>query len=729
MFRTQGWKIQSPESRTPGLRQLFAASAVLPLIALLPGALSAQEPADTVLLNPIDVSVLRSPIAENSAPFAVSALTEEDMQRGRGGIFLEEALQGLPGVQIQNRFNPAIGERVMIRGFGARAQFGLRDFRIVVDGIPATLPDGQASLDHLDIASLGRVEVLRGPSSALFGNAGGGVLSFTTREASSRPLEIEVDGASGSFGLTRGQLSLSGTSGTTSYLISGYTVSGDGFRTVQESSPRYDTLSAYGGFERMGANARLTRPVLGGTFSITANVLDLGAENPGSIPVVFDPYRGVHDTYLRFRTRKDISQQQAGVQWTGALGESEYNGTFSIYGVRRSVYNPLPFDLVDLNRRAGGARVDLSRSFATGLGAFEVHAGGDLDLQSDTRLEFGNEGGAPPVGEDAALNQDEKVRGIGTFLQGRLNFAGGSTIIAGLRYDNHRFEAVDHIPVSPENPDDSGVRTMDAFSPSIGANIPLTPVINLFGSVSTVFTTPTTSELSNQETSPGGFNPNLDPMTGRSIEVGVRARMGATTTFEVATFQTNLSNELVAFEVEGSPGLSYFRNAGESRHRGVEATVSTGSRNGFFRGDLTYTYTDARFESYMLGGDELGGNRVPGISPRRIQGLFRIHPTLPIGNAFVELVGTAMDDVPTNDRNTASAPAYELVDLRLGVDGVQVGGTTLSPWVAVTNLLDEEYIASVAVNAAGPPNAQRYFEPGPPRAFQVGVRAMWNGGE
>jgi iron complex outermembrane receptor protein len=191
------------------------------------------------------------------------------MRRGRSGVFLEEALQGLPGVQIQNRYNPAVGERVMIRGFGARAQFGLRDFRIVVDGIPATLPDGQASLDHLDIASLGRVEVLRGPSSALFGNAGGGVLSFTTRSASERPLEIEADGASGSFGLMRGQATVSGTVGETGYLISAYSIQGDGYRTVLESSLRYDTLTSYGAFEKMGANARIVRPALGdGKFSI-----------------------------------------------------------------------------------------------------------------------------------------------------------------------------------------------------------------------------------------------------------------------------------------------------------------------------------------------------------------------------------------------------------------------------------------------------------------------------
>jgi iron complex outermembrane receptor protein len=266
---------------------------------------------------------------------------------------------------------------------------------------------------------------------------------------------------------------------------------------------------------------------------------------------------------------------------------------------------------------------------------------------------------------------------------------------------------------------------MDAFSPSIGLDLPVTEQVNLFGSMSTVFTTPTTSELSNQESSPGGFNPDLDPMTGRSFEVGVRAQLGATAALEVAAYQTNLENELIPFEVDGSPGINYFRNAGESRHRGIETTLSAGTRSGFFRGDLTYTYTDARFERYVLGANDLSGNRVPGIAPRRIQGILRISPTLPFSDAFIEIVATAMDDVPTNDRNTAAAPAYELVDLRIGLDGFSAGGIFLSPWAAMTNALDEDYIASVAVNAAG----SRFFEPGPPRAFQLGVRARWGTGD
>ncbi|MSR22394.1 MAG: Plug domain-containing protein [Gemmatimonadetes bacterium] len=216
------------KSRRAGVVGLAAAPAlaILGLLAALPSqaaaAVQQAQPADTIVLAPIQVTVLRTPFMNDNAPFAVSVLRGEELHRGRSGVFIEEALQGLPGVQVQNRFNPAVGERIMIRGLGARAQFGLRGFRVIVDGIPATLPDGQSYLGHLDIGSLGRVEVLRGPASALYGNAGGGVIFLSTRVPSAGPFEVDVEAVGGSDGLMRGQLTGSGTVQGTEYLISAY---------------------------------------------------------------------------------------------------------------------------------------------------------------------------------------------------------------------------------------------------------------------------------------------------------------------------------------------------------------------------------------------------------------------------------------------------------------------------------------------------------------------------
>ena len=696
-----------------------------------------QRPDSVIALEPIEVTVLRTPFMQNAAPLAVSVMTERELQRGRSGFFLEEALQGLPGVQVQNRYNPAVGERIAIRGFGARAQFGLRGIRVVVDGIPATLPDGQSSIDHLDLGSLARVEAIRGPASALYGNAAGGVLSFTSREAPATPFNVDVMGVGGSDGLWRGALTASGTTGETGYLITFSGQTWDGYRTIASTParPRADTLCAagadagdvdgrtgcYGASDRLGLNARVTTPLAGGELSFTANVMDLDAESPGSKTSIPDDYREINDLYLRFRTGKTLTQQQGGLRWNGALGGSLV-GDFSAYGVHRTINNPIPFDIIDLKRKGGGARASLSQTIATGAGDFQWLFGGEYDLQNDERAETATEFGTglPAPGAQPFLDQDEDVRSVGTFLQATLELPSGAVLLAGVRYDSHEFTAADNVPVAPGNADDSGTRTMDALAPSIGLSVPVGQSVNLFGSFGTVFNTPTTSELGNQATDAGGFNPDLDPMTGESYEVGIRGNVGSSAAFELTTYQTNLKDELVAFEVPSDPGVTYFRNSGKSRHRGFEATLSAANRSGLLSGDVTYTLVDALFVEFAADGNDFAGNRVPGVARDRVQARLRVTPNM----WWAEVVGSYVSRVQANDANTSGARSYKLVDVRVGLDEVAVGGIDVSPWVAMVNVFDEDYNASVAVNAFG----GRFFEPGPTRSFQIGMRARFGGG-
>ena len=421
------------KNRSPGKPRPIAMIILVAMIALTPpsgvfAAPAASAPllpqqSDTIPLAPVEVQVLRTPISQSASPLPVSALTGRDLQRGRSGFFLGDALQLLPGVQVQNRFNPAVGERVAIRGFGARAQFGLRGIRVVVDGIPATLPDGQSSLDHLDIGSLSRVEALRGPASALFGNAAGGVLSFTTRPPATTPFDTEVMGVTGSDGLWRGQVTASGTVDETGYLV---TVSGqrwNGYRTIAAGSPRIDTLGTnYGGSDRLGFNARVTTPLAGGQLSLTANALDLDAENAGSKKDDADVlFREINDLYLRFRTGKTLKQQQAGVRWAGPLGGA-LEADFSAYGVHRTINNPIPFDVIDLARKGGGVRAQLGSTVAAGSGEFNWLGGFEYNLQNDDRSEIsrGCGTGQPAAGATPFLDQAEDVRSASLFFQGTL---------------------------------------------------------------------------------------------------------------------------------------------------------------------------------------------------------------------------------------------------------------------------------------------------------------------
>ncbi len=662
---------------------------------------------DTIPLEPVEVTVLRVRTPLSAAPMAVSVREEEALRSARSGTFLEEALQGLPGVQVQNRFNPAVGERVSIRGFGARAQFGVRGVRVMVDGIPATLPDGQSTLEHIDLGSIGRVEALRGPASALFGNASGGVLSFHTTPPATESVKTEAELVVGSHGHRKGQLTGSGTVGETGYLVSLSRLAWDGYRT----DPGSDTQATYGAADRLGLNARAIRPLGGGELSVTLNLMDLDAENPGSLPAEMrdDEDRPAWGFNIVQGASKEVRQGQVGTRWMGQGGGMDWD--LSLFAVRRDVVNPIPSHIIDLSRDAGGVRLQTGRLESTRWGPLRWYAGLEAELQQDGRLNFGNEQGQRG---DLTLDQNERVRSLGVFAQGVIPLPLEGELMVGLRHDRHDFRARDRFPRDEGEPSGTGQRGMDALSPSVGGHLPLSDRVDLFASVGTVFETPSTTELANRPGGAGGFNPELEPQRGTSGEVGLRGRFGLNSSWEVTAYRTHLRNELVPFEVPDAPGRTFFRNAGSSRYQGAELTVTMDLPELPVQGNLTYTWTDGRFRSFELDGDALDGNRVPGLAPHRGRAAVRWTPA----SFFGELSAGYSHRVPVNDDNSEFAPSHTLVELRGGVRNLALGEVTLEPWLAVTNLLDRSHITSVTVNAFG----GRFYEPGPGRSLQLGLR-------
>ena len=133
-----------------------------------------QVPSDPGALEEIVVQAMRMDRSFQRIPAAVSVVGRDEIQLGHQQLGLDESLTKVPGLFMQNRYNFAQDLRVSIRGFGARSNFGIRGIKILVDGIPETLPDGQGQVDSIDLGAVEQIEVIRGPSSTLYGNASGG---------------------------------------------------------------------------------------------------------------------------------------------------------------------------------------------------------------------------------------------------------------------------------------------------------------------------------------------------------------------------------------------------------------------------------------------------------------------------------------------------------------------------------------------------------------------------
>ena len=703
------------------MNRLLVVTLALCLVST-PLAAQSQE-ADTVPtfnLDSLVVSVLGTPVRFGASPFPVSVVGQRELRAGKTGMFLEEALRSLPGVQVQNRFNYAVGERVSIRGFGSRAQFGVRGIHVVVDGIPATLPDGQSTLDHVDIASLGRVEALRGPASAMYGNASGGVLRFESEIPAQTDIREEVTVVGGSNGLLRLQSTTTGTVGQAAYLVSLNRMDYDGYR-------QFGTGEAYGGAERMHINGRLEQPMAGGQLGITVNHMDLDAENPGSL--TRDAFNlnpdSIVPTYQIFRTGKEVQQSQLGLTWEGSVGS--YRTEAAVYGLTRDFSNPLPSDVVDLDRRAAGVRLTLGRSVGSDEMELDLLVGGEYDFMDDDRREYTNNGGRP---ETLTLNQTERVKGSGGFVQAALTLQERVSIIGALRYDHVHYGVDDLVRTASGAPDDaSGSRDMNKMSPTVGVNVEITPALGVFANFATSFETPTTVELGNRASGSGGFNPDLDPMTGRTIEGGLRGSYEDRVSYEASVFQTKLENELIAYE--NADQLTYYQNAGKTKRTGVEGIVRARLVE-FATAQVSYSRTIAEFEEYVdLNANDFSGMKVPGLAPQQLQGSLRLSQ----GPWYLELGADYTDEVPVNDRNclvalvAGACPAaadgssqngftdgYTLFNARVGGTAIQVGPFEISPFAGLSNLTDERYVSSVTVNAFG----GRFYEPGPGRAFYLG---------
>jgi iron complex outermembrane recepter protein len=679
------------------MRRVFLWLAALSVSAPLTVPLGAQDPSvgtDTIPLPAVVVTVLRSPLEAGSIPYVVAVNDVVRIQRGQPGAALDEALRGIPGVQVDNRFNAAVGERISIRGFGARTQFGVRGIRVVVDGIPATLPDGQTSLGHVDPGTLWRAEVIRGPAAALYGNSAGGVIQFETTAPPPQPLRQHVRLVSGSDGMIRLHSSTGGTRDGTSYILNVSRFESQGFR--EHSAARSTWVGG-----------RIGHRTPSGELRLVFTGVDSDAENPGSLslPLLEADRTRAFANNVTQRTGKASREGQAGLSWVREFGPGTIET--AAYALRRSVTNPIPTAIIELDRTALGIRSILRGGEHSDR--FRWAAGIEADRQRDDRVNRSNQAGDPgPV----RLDQLERVRNVAGFVQLSAEPADRLTLLAGLRLDHFVFRVRDRF-VDETDPDDSGSRTMAALSPSAGLSVEVLDRTHMYANIGSSFETPTTTELANRPDGAGGFNPTLEPQRALSFEAGLKGRVADRLTYQTAVYRARVRDALIPFEVPEAAGRQFYRNAGSTVHRGVEGAATLAILQGL-RAEAAYTFTDARFERYVVGERTFDGNRVPGVAPHRLEATAIWEGG---GGFHLTTEGRYLSAIPADDANAARSPAYFLLDVRSGFDGLVVARSSFSPFVGVTNLLDTEYNASVTANAFG----ARFFEPGPGRSLHVGL--------
>lgn len=605
---------------------------------------------------------------------------------------------------MQNRYNFAQDLRISIRGAGARAPFGIRGVQILVDDIPATLPDGQASVDAVDLDTIARMEVLRGPSSSLYGNASGGVVDITTEDGPPVPY-VETRSKLGSYGFSKQTLKGGGQQSRVNYFGSASHLDYTGYRDHSAT-------------QATKVNGKLHYDLDGDDrFTFVVGAVDSPrADDPGALTAeqVAADRRRASPGNLQFNAGEALEEQRLGgvYETRPARGhELRLRG----YSVWRDFGNRLPFTdggIVEFDRlfNGGGALYTYDGDLG-GLGN-RVLSGIDLERQRDDRRRYDNLNGArgPLV-----FDQVETVSNLGAYVQNETDVTDRLTVTIGLRFDRIRFEIDDaHFA---DGVDDSGSRTMDELSPKAGLTYRLTPAFIPYANISRSFETPTTTELA--LCTGGGLSDSLDPQTATNYEIGASGQPAPGLRYSVALFSIEGSDEIVPLGCPGQPGRDFFVNAGKTRRNGFEAGIEVDLAKGL-AGRFAYTYSDFEFDRFSTGGETFDGNVIPGVPKHTAYGeLTYRHPSGLFAGVDVQFA----DDLYADNANSVSSDAYTVANVRTGWTR-HVEGWEITAFGGVNNMFDELYNSNVRINAFG----GRYFEPAPDRNYYGGIQVRYNFG-
>ena len=705
---------------------------LVPMLAPLLVPLNAWGQAATgiapTVLAPVVVTATRTEAAGFDVPASIDRVDVAGGREGKAQVSLSEVLGGVPGLLARDRQNYAQDVQISVRGFGARSSFGVRGVRMYVDGIPATLPDGQGQITNVDLGTAERIEVLRGPFSALYGNSSGGVIQVFTEEGRGPPT-LSFGAVGGSDGLLRLSSQLSGSSGPMGYVLGLSHFATDGYRDHSRA-------------ERDIGNAKLTlRPDDASKLTLIANSVALPeALDPlGLTQAQFDANpRGVDQSALDYNTRKSVDQSQAGLIYERSIGAANavrllfyagHRGTEQFQSIPKSSQGgPLsPGGVIGLGRDYRGTDLRWTLKTALAYRPFTLVAGLAYDGLDEQRRGYQNftvVGPDTTLGVKGELRRDETntVSNFDQYVQASWQLAPQWTLNAGLRHSSVRFASADHRIVPGKNPDDSGSADFSATLPVLGLMFALGPNVHLYATAGRGFETPTLNELAYRPNGATGLNFGLRAARSDNVEVGVKARAEGLGEASAALFQTRTADDIVTQTNSG--GRSTFQNAGATRRSGIELAWA-GNWRGHLRAQAALTWLDVSYRDSFstciaapcsTPAQQVtvpGGNLIPGVARSALTLALAWAPPQGWRGGFE---ARALSRVYANDLNTYAAAGHAIASANLGYLA-RLGNWSLSGFARADNIFDRRYAGSLIVNEGN----LRFYEPAPGRTWLAGV--------
>ena len=671
-----------------------------------------EQPTDNIL-----VQSGRLTQRQFDAPTAIYTIDAETIRNSGPQVNLSDVLARAPGVVAFNRNNYAQDVQISVRGFGARSAFGLRGFRLITDGIPATTPDGQGQASTVSLTSAEKIEVLTGPLAQLYGNSAGGVIQVFTREADLTPT-AQAQIFKGSYGLERTDWQFSQRAGKVGFVADYSTFDIQGYRN--NSQARREQLNSVVTAD-LSADTRLKlianvfrMPFAKDPLGLTAAQFLTNPKQAGNFALVND-------------SRKTVNQEQAGAVLEHKL-DKDSRIQARIYGGNRE---NLQYQAASAT---AGSWVGLERDFH-GLGlqiqgkqnlqggkAVDWVAGFDQDYAGENR-----QGGSAAAGQKTGnVNRKELNESSNRdyFAQANWRVMPDWTFVTGVRQSHVQLKSKDDYLTDGVN--GSGSVSYKAANPVMGATWHVSDHLNIYLNQGKGFETPTLSESVYTKSGNaviGLFNANLIPARSQHLELGSKWTPSPSTRVDAAAFRIKTDNEIVTSLSVG--GRTAFTNASETWREGLELSARH-AFNSNWRTQLTATVMNAEYAN----GTSLAGKSLPGIPQKQLftsiswaENGFQNSSKKTLQGKTASLDWIARSSLWANDVNDASGAAagYGLLNARIK-QGFEWRQTNFEAYLGVDNLTDKKAVSSVIINQAG----RQYFEPLLPRNWVIGISTKLN---
>ena len=643
-----------------------------------------QDSIQIVDLEYVVVKSTRINTTQKQAPLSVSLKSFSQDKNFSSQSSFSDFIKNTPGVFTTSSNNFSQDMRISIRGFGARSAFGIRGIKLIIDGIPETTPDGQSQLDNLPLGLISDIEILRGPNANLYGNSSGGVISINTLTNSND----KIYRTSGIFGAYQYQ-SIQRTrvlDWKKSNLIIHYDKRrSNGYRDQSNYKTSILNLKY---INELNQNNKIVWQI---NYTDSPYAFD-----PGGLKLseVEENRRQARKNNIDYDTYEKVKHLKTGISWNYKQSDNSFFDSYFFYQ-QRDFYSKLPFNFggiisIDRNYYGLGTKFTRNKNLDNRNNTFVM--GIDHLSQSDDRKRFKNNFG---LKGDRTLSQIENFDTTGIYLVSQTNFNSGLLLRYGIRYD------INSIGIDSNNK-----VNLDKINPSLGLSYEINSSDNIFFSFGTSFETPTLNELSNNPDG-SGFNKDLKSNNAVNYEIGWRKSL-SNIAFEAVAYITNSDNEILPYEIELFPGKNFYRNVGSTLRQGVELSSRLSFDGGLF--SLNYTLSKNRFKDFILDGNDLADNLIPGIPSQMLD--LELLLKLSRGRTLI-LTNRLIGERYADNLNETLVSSYNIFNVKYSKEIFKQSEFSLG----VNNLFNEEFYDNIRINAFG----KRYYEPAPKRNFYFGI--------